>query len=170
MIRLLRSNLVIFLLRKFSVVWVYIDLPGVVIWQHIHPSMLHSYWEEGWQDSSCLKAGILLIYWNEAQLPYRQETSHSLPPLFVSPDLMLQVHLAGNHRRSLLVHLSSLHHYSLGSIHLKKLLSSWVGSMHPFAARVVDSHPYVLLHPSGGHKCLTRCRLQMFFETTGNHR
>ena len=28
----------IFLLRKFGVVWVYIDLPGVVIWQHIYPS------------------------------------------------------------------------------------------------------------------------------------
>ena len=23
--------------RKFGGVWVYIDLPGVVIWQHIHP-------------------------------------------------------------------------------------------------------------------------------------
>ena len=43
MIGLLRSNLGIFLLRKFGVVWVYIDLPGVVIWQHIHPSTLHSY-------------------------------------------------------------------------------------------------------------------------------
>ena len=35
MIGLLRSNLGIFLLRKFGVVWVYIDLPGVVFWQHI---------------------------------------------------------------------------------------------------------------------------------------
>ena len=34
---MLRSNLGIVLLRKFGVVWVYIDLPGVVIWQHIHP-------------------------------------------------------------------------------------------------------------------------------------
>ena len=30
---------------------------GVVIWQqHIHPSTLHSSWEVGWQDSSCLRA------------------------------------------------------------------------------------------------------------------
>ena len=47
MIGLLQSNLGIFLLGKFGVVWVYIDLPGVVIWQHIHSSTLHSYWEEG---------------------------------------------------------------------------------------------------------------------------
>jgi len=46
--RLLRSNLRIFSVAK---VWCclgfYIDLPGVVIWQHIHQSMLHSSWEEG---------------------------------------------------------------------------------------------------------------------------
>ena len=30
-----------------------IDLPGVVIWQHIHSSTLHLFWEEGCQDSSC---------------------------------------------------------------------------------------------------------------------
>ena len=35
---LLRSNLGNYLFRKFVVVWVYIDLPGVVIWQHIHPT------------------------------------------------------------------------------------------------------------------------------------
>ena len=45
--------------RNFSIakVWCcngYIDLPGVVIWQHIHPSTLHSSWEESWQDSSFL--------------------------------------------------------------------------------------------------------------------
>ena len=56
-----------------------------------------------------------------------------------------------------------LHHHSLGSIHLK-LLSCSVESTHPFAARVVDSRPSVLLHPSGGHNCLTRCRLQMFLK------
>ena len=39
-----------------------------------------------------------------------------------------------------------------------------VESTHPFAARVVDSRPSVLLHPSGGHNCLTRCRLQMFLK------
>jgi len=71
--------------------------------------------------------------------------------------------IAGNHRLSLLVHHSSLHHHSLWSIHLK-LLSSWVESTHPFAARVVDSRPYVFLHPSGGHNCLTRCRLRMFLK------
>ena len=85
MIGLLRSNLGIFLLRKFGAVWVfYIALPGVVIWQ-------------------------------------------------------------------------------LGSIHLK-FLSCWVESTHPFAARVVDSRPSVLIHPSGGHNCLTRCPLQMFLK------
>ena len=47
MIGLLKSNLRIFLLREFGVVWIYIDLPGIVIWQHIHPSTLHSYLEEG---------------------------------------------------------------------------------------------------------------------------
>ena len=44
MIGLLRSNLGIFSIAK---VWCclgfYIDLPGVVIWQHIHPSTLHSF-------------------------------------------------------------------------------------------------------------------------------
>ena len=44
MIGLLRSNLGIFSIAK---VGFYIDLPGVVIWQHIHPSTLHSFWEEG---------------------------------------------------------------------------------------------------------------------------
>ena len=38
----------------------YIDLPGDVIWQHIHPSTLHSYWEEGWQDSNCLNHTAVL--------------------------------------------------------------------------------------------------------------
>ena len=60
MIGFLRSNLGIFLLRKFGVVWVYIDLPGVVIWQHIHLSTLHSFWEKGWQDSSCF-LGLRII-------------------------------------------------------------------------------------------------------------
>ena len=42
MIGLLRSNLGIFSNAKFGVVWVYIDLPGVVIWQHnIHPRFIH---------------------------------------------------------------------------------------------------------------------------------
>ena len=36
--------------------------------------------------------------------------------------------------------------------------------MHPFAARVVHSCPFVLLHQSGVHNCLTRCRLQMFLK------
>ena len=59
MIGLLLSNLGIFQLQEF-VVWVFIDLPGVVIWQHIHPSTLHSYWEEGWQDSNCLNHTAVL--------------------------------------------------------------------------------------------------------------
>ena len=80
----------------------------------------------------------------------------------VSPDGYPQVLIAGSHRLSLLVHLSSLHHHSLRSIHLK-LLSCWVESTYPFAARVVDSHPS-LLHPSGGHNFLTRCWLQMFLK------
>ena len=63
-IGLLRSNLGILLLRKFGIVWVYIDLPGVVIWQHIHPSTLHLYWEEDWQDSSCLRDSLNFIRWN----------------------------------------------------------------------------------------------------------
>ena len=42
--------------------------------------------------------------------------------------------------------------------------SCWVESTHPFAARVVDSRPSVLLHPPGCHTCLTRCRLQMFLK------
>ena len=75
-----------------------------------------------------------------------------------------QVPIAGNHRLSLLVHHSSRHHHSLGSIKQLKLLSCWVESTHPFSARVVDSRPSVLLHPSGGHNCLTRCRLQMFLK------
>ena len=40
MIGLLQSILGIFRLRKFGVVWVYFDLPGVVIWQHIHPTLV----------------------------------------------------------------------------------------------------------------------------------
>ena len=49
MIGLLRSNLGIFWLQKFGVYTygrVYIDLPGVVICQHIHPSTLLSYTEK----------------------------------------------------------------------------------------------------------------------------
>ena len=64
---------------------------------------------------------------------------------FVSLDW--QVPIAGNHWLSLLVHLSSIHHHSLGSIHFK-LLSCLVESMHHLAMRDVDSRPSVLLHPS----------------------
>ena len=62
-----------------------IDLPGVVIWQHIHPSTLHSFWVKGLTRFQLPKgflglrsAGILLIYWNVARVPRREETSHSL--------------------------------------------------------------------------------------------
>ena len=51
----------------------------------------------------------------------------------------------------------------LDQSHLK-LLSCWVESTHHFAKRVFDSRPSVLLHPSGGHNYLTRCRLQMFLK------
>ena len=135
MIGLLRSNLGIFLLRKFGVAWIYIDLPGVVIWQHIHPFMLHSYWEEGWQDSSCRFLGLRIIEWrNSSDIlewgPGAKQTGNiTLIALNVSPDWITpEVHIAGNLRLSLLVHLSSLHYHSLGSIHLK-LLSCWVERM-----------------------------------------
>ena len=39
MILLLQSNDGNFLLQKFGVVWVFIDLPGVVIW---HPHFIHT--------------------------------------------------------------------------------------------------------------------------------
>ena len=91
-------------------------------------------------------------------------TSHSLLPKICKPGLDTPRYLiAGKHRLSLLVNHSSPHHHSLGSIHLK-LLSCWVESTHPFVARAVDSLPSVLLHPSGGHYCWTRCRLQMFWK------
>ena len=108
-------------------------------------------------------------------LPYREETSHYMLPIICKPPgtytpryLYPKVPIASNHGLSLLVHHSSLHHNSLGSIHIK-LLSCWVESTHPFAARVVDSRTSILLHPSGGHNCLTRCRLHSsdVFETTG---
>ena len=44
------------------------------------------------------------------------------------------------------------------------VLPGVVESTHPFAARVVDSRPSALLHPSGGQNCLTRCRFQMFMK------
>jgi len=34
-----------------------------------------------------LSAVILLIYWNKARVPYRQETSHSLLPIIGKPGL-----------------------------------------------------------------------------------
>jgi len=43
MIGLLRSNIGIDLLQNIGVVWVYIDLPVDVIWQHINLSTLHSF-------------------------------------------------------------------------------------------------------------------------------
>ena len=88
--------------RNFSVakVWccmVYIDLPGVVIWQHIHPSTLHSYWEEGWQDSSCLRAilrpennSVQEFFWYTGMRPGRvthsREHHTHCSQSFVSPD------------------------------------------------------------------------------------
>ena len=118
MIGLFQLNHRIFLLRELGVAWVYIDLPGVVFWQHIHTSTLYSYWEEGWEDSKAWESFVSL-----------------------SLDWIPQVPIAGNHRLSLLVHHSSLHHHLVGSIHLK-LLSCWVESTQLFAARVVDSREY----------------------------
>ena len=95
------------------------------------------------------------------RLTDRKHHTHSSQS-FVIIYLDTSRYLADNHRLSL-VHHSSLHHHSLESIHLK-LLSCWAESMHPFAARIVDSRSSVLLHPSGGQNCLTRCRLQMFLK------
>ena len=165
MIGFIRSNLWIFLLRKSGVVCVYIYLPRVVIWQHIHP-----YWKEGWQDSSCFLGLRIIECRNSSDILERGPGAiQTWNITLIAPNYLWarigypQLPIAGNHRLSLLVHHFSLHQNSLGSIHLK-LLSGWVERMLPFAARVVDSCPSVLLHPSGGHKCLTRCRLQMFLK------
>ena len=80
-------------------------------------------------------------------------TSHSLLPYICKPGLDTP---GGNHRLSLLVHHSCLHHYSLGSIPFK-LISCWVESMHPFAAPLTS-------HPSRGHNFVTRSLLQMFWK------
>ena len=73
-----------------------------------------------------------------------------------------QVPIAGNHRLSLLVHLSTLHPHSLGSIHLK---ASFLLSREHAPFRCESCwRPSVLLHPSGCHYCLNRCQLQMFLK------
>ena len=134
-----------FSIQKFGVVWVSIDLPGVVIWQHIHPSMFYSFWEEGWQDSSYLtvyrpeNSRVQAFFWYTREWgPGVLQTGNIT---LIATNLLyawigyLQVPIADNRRLSLLVHLPSLHPHSIGSIHLK-LLSCWVESTHPFAARV----------------------------------
>ena len=119
-----------------------------------HSSMHASFIPRRWLTS----AGIFLIYWN-----YRQETLHSLLPIICKPGLDTSRYLQLATILSMLVLISSFHHHSLGSIHLK-LLSFWVVSTHPFTARVVDSRLSFLLHLSRVHKCLTRYRLQMFLK------
>ena len=109
MIGLLRSNHC-----DWCCLCLYIYLPGVVIWQHIHPSTLHSFWEEGWQDSSCLRFFLAWEYrvqesfWYTGMRPrcHTDRTHHT------------HCSLTSNHRLSLLVHHSSID-YSLGSIPLE---------------------------------------------------
>ena len=45
-------------------------------------------------------------------------------------------------------------------------LFTWINPLKTsfLLSRVFDSRPSVLLHPSGGHNCLTRCRLQLFLK------
>ena len=117
-----------------------------------------SSWEVGWQDSSFI--GLKIVEWRNSSdiLEWGPDALQTGNITLIAPNHLwarigyLHVPIAGNHRLSLLVHLSCLHHHSLGSIHLK-LLSCWVESTHPFAVRVVDSRPSVLRHPSGGHNC-----------------
>ena len=105
----------IFLLRKFGVIWVYIDLPGVVIWPHIYPSTHASY---------ILRRRLtrfqLLRPENSSDiLEWGPGVIHTGNITLIAPNHLqarigyLQVPIAGNHRLSLLVHLSSLHHHSL---------------------------------------------------------
>ena len=123
-IGLLRSNLGIFSIAK---VWCfYIDLQGVVIWQHIHPSMLPQ------------RRGLTRFQLPKILLrPENMECRNPSDILKWGPGAILignitliasltlarigypQVPIAGNHRLSLLVHHSSLHHHSLGAIQLK---------------------------------------------------
>ena len=79
--------------------------------------------------------GLRIIEWrNSSDIlewgPGAKQTGNiTLIALNVSPDWITpEVHIAGNRRPSLLVHLSSLRYHSLGSIHLK-LLSCWVERM-----------------------------------------
>ena len=155
-------------MRKFGVVWVYIDLPGVVIWLHIHPSTLHA---EKRVDKIPAAKGLLRpensivqkFVWYTGMRPWcltdRKHHMHCSQS-FLSTTGYLQVPIAGNHWLSLLVHLSSIYRHLLGSIHLK-LLSCWVESTHPFAARVVDSRPLssyirhviITAEPDVGFRC-----------------
>ena len=94
--------------------------------------------------------------------PGALQTSHSLLPIIYEHGLDTSRCLKLETINS--VYLSTIPLFiiiHLDQFHLK-LLSCWVESTHPSAARVVDSRPSVLLHPSDGHNSLTRCRLQMF--------
>jgi len=178
MIGLLRSNLGIFLLRNFGVVWVFI-----LIYQECNLAA-HSFAHAsfimrrgltrfqrpkgflGLRIAECRNSSDILE-WGPGALQIGKITLIA-PNHLLARIGYLQVPTAGNHRFFLqLIHLSSFHHHSLGPIHFK-LLSCWVESTHPFAARDVDSRPSVLLHLSGGHNCLTRCWPQMICEECGN--
>ena len=134
MIGLLRSNLGIVLFRKFPLV---------------RPRFIYS--EKSWLIRIQLPKGFLglrivecknssdLLEWGLGATDRKHHTHSSQSFGYLHVPIA-----AGNHRLSVLVHLSSLHHHSLRSIHFK-LLSCWVESTHPFAERVADSRPSVLL-------------------------
>ena len=164
MIGLLRINLGILLWRKLGVVLGYIHLPGVVIchWQYSHPSTLHTYWEEGWQDSSWF-LGLRIIECRNSSdiLEYRQKTSHLLLPIICKSGLDISRYLKLATILSLLDHLSHLHHHSLtGPFKASFLLSR---KHAPFQC-VINRRPSFLQHLAGCHNCLTRCRIQMFLK------
>ena len=113
-----------FLLRKFGVF--YIDLQGVVIWQHIHPSMLPQ--RRGltrFQLPKILLRPENMECRNPSDILKRGPGAILIGNITLIASLTLarigypQVPIAGNHRLSLLVHHSSLHHHSLGAIQLK---------------------------------------------------
>ena len=96
---------------------VFFYLPGVVLWQHIHPSTLHLYWgltriqlPKGFLVLRIVVCGKKEFFWYTGIRP-------GVPKHLYARIRYLQIPLCGNHRLSLLVHLSSLHHHSLGSIH-----------------------------------------------------
>ena len=85
---------IFFILRKFGVVWVYIDLPGVVIWQHIHPCPTSFIRRRGLTRFKLGFLGLRIIKCRNSsdilewgRVPYRQETSQSLLTIIFKPGL-----------------------------------------------------------------------------------